>query len=258
MFLISSKFWEIRDTEKRGRGVYVKEDIEPGIVIGDYLGTIIPVEKENEYEEKYGFYGMFYNDKITIFTDKNETGINLINHSCAPNCAFFPYHGHTLFFALRKIFKNEELTVCYLADPPINEETSHNDTCYCETPVCRGTLFISLEVSKKWEEFVAKTDPNAPEMPGDFYSKLKPLDSYPINVPDNFVYDIFGAESKPPLEQNDLELPDSKTIRNLIRLMGRQLYYPSININVYGFMNGLLVAKTKESKPEHVEFSSSN
>jgi hypothetical protein len=211
MFLISSKFWEVRDSEKKGRGIYVKEDIEPGTVIGDYLGVLIPVEKEKEYEEKWGFYSMFYNDNVTIFTDNNEIGVNLINHSCAPNCAFFSYHGHALFFALRRIFKDEELTVCYLLDPPVNEETNHDDTCYCGTPVCRGTMYISLEISKKWEDFVAKIDPDIPEMPGEFYSKLKPLDSYPTNIQDYPVYDIFGTESKPPLEEEDHNSPILKS-----------------------------------------------
>ena len=245
MFLISSKFWEVRDSEKKGRGIYVKEDIEPGTVIGDYIGILISVEKEDEYEKKEVLYAMFYNDKISIFAGKNEIGINLINHSCAPNCAFFSYRGHTLFFALRKIFKDEELTVCYLSDPPVNEETNHNDTCYCGTPVCRGTMYISLEISKKWENFVAEIDPDVPEMPGKFYSKLKPLDAYPTNIQDHPIYDIFGAESKPSLEQGGHKLPDSETIRNLIRTTGKQLYYSAINIEVYGLMNSMLIAKIK-------------
>jgi len=245
MFLISSKFWEVRDSGKKGRGIYVKENIEPGTIIGDYIGTIIPTEKEDEYEEKWGFYSMFYNDKVTIFPDKNEIGIHLFNHSCAPNCAFFSYHGHILFFALRRIFKDEELTVCYLLDPQVNEETNQDDTCYCGTPVCRGTMYISLEISKKWEDFVAEIDPDIPEMPGEFYSKLKPLDSYPINIKDYPVYDIFGVESKPPLEEVDHKLPDSGIIRNLIRSTGRQIYYPAINITIYGFMNSMLITKIK-------------
>ena len=106
-------------------------------------------------------------------------------------------------------------------------------------------MYISLEISKKWEDFVAEIDPNIPEMPGEFYSKLKPLDSYPANIQDYPVYDIFGAESKPPLEQGDHKLPDSRTIRNLIRTTGRQLYYSAICIEIYGFMNGMLVAKIK-------------
>jgi hypothetical protein len=47
------------------------------------------------------------------------------------------------------------------------------------------------------------------------------------------------------LEEEDHKLPDSEIIRNLIRSTGRQLYYPAINITIYGFMNGMLITKIK-------------
>src|SRR5579871_5079449 len=117
MFLLSPDYWEIKKTKNKGKGVFAKKNIIAGTIIGDYLGKIIRKDDEEKYEDKYGFYAMYYHGRATIFPEVKQPGIHLINHSCMPNCYMYTYQGHTLYFALRRIFAGEELTVSYLVSP---------------------------------------------------------------------------------------------------------------------------------------------
>ena len=40
MFLIPNSWYAIKTIKKKGRGVFATRTIDPGTVIGDYLGTI--------------------------------------------------------------------------------------------------------------------------------------------------------------------------------------------------------------------------
>jgi hypothetical protein len=237
MFLLSNEYWELRNTSKKGRGIFLKKDIAPGTIIGDYLGTLV---YDNDFDEmKYGLYDLYFNETVSVVADPNEIGIQLINHSCSANCGMFPYKDHTLFFACRKIFKGEELTIQYLISPPEKNHVCQH-ACYCGSIVCHGTMHTSFGVEKKINDFVEKLGEvrSREILPGEH---LQRLDSYPSTVSDDPIYDLFGNLEQEPFICNDASLPDLLTLREQLRETGRVFWYKTINVYIYGIMNGLII-----------------
>jgi uncharacterized protein len=152
MILLPDGSWEIKTTEKKGRGIFAAKDITPGTVIGDYIGRVIKTAEEDT-SQKDGLYLMYYHDYASLYpTDIHASGIHLINHSCAPNCWIFTYKGHTLFFTLRKIFAGEELTASYLLSPDaFCDPCGH--TCRCGSAFCTRTMHLPEKQFKKWNAF---------------------------------------------------------------------------------------------------------
>ena len=62
-------------------------------------------------------------------------GTQYVNHSCQPNSNVKIIYGHILFFALRDIYPDEEITLDYV-------ESYHSDDkrCRCQAQNCRGTI----------------------------------------------------------------------------------------------------------------------
>lgn len=242
MFLIPQNLWEVRKTEDRGRGVYALGEINPGTVIGDYLGRIIPYDDFDEQHD--GLYDMWYSDDLCILPDPSGVGIHLMNHSCAPNCAIYPYRDRMLFFALRRIFPGEEFTVSYLIDPPLDTEPPHRHTCYCKTPVCHGTMDTTWEFSQKWSAYIDELKHDAdnppPHRAGD---TLKHLSRYPDTIDDNPIYDLFGSWSHQPVDFAAQSMPDAQTVRRHIRQNGVGMRIPQLQTVILGVMNGLIVSR---------------
>jgi SET domain-containing protein len=112
MILLPSKYWEIKDTKNKGRGLFAKMDIPKGLIIGDYLGKVI--HPKDAVVDEENFYLMYYHDTAAIVPDLAKDGVHLLNHACIPNSFLYTYKGHTLAFTLKKILKGEELTIPYL------------------------------------------------------------------------------------------------------------------------------------------------
>mgnify|MGYP001559395028 FL=1 len=108
MILLKQTYWKVKTTKHKGDGLFAKKDIQPGVVIGDYLGKVLHNSEIEIPSEKENFYLMYYHDRASIFPDLTKPGAHLFNHSCEPNCALFTYQGHILFFSLRKIFAGEK------------------------------------------------------------------------------------------------------------------------------------------------------
>jgi hypothetical protein len=242
MFLLPHNSYTIKTSQSKGRGVFANTDIQAGTVIGDYLGKIYPddetVEKEN-HEKNKGLYSLWYNDTVTVCADPKDVGIHLINHNCTPNCFMYPYKGHTLYVAVRKIFKGEELTVDYLLDPPLINEIC-DDRCLCESLVCRGTFHTSNERSLKWEKFVKKMQGNYfNEIPGEFGTVLSSLKEYPETV-DNDIFPVFGNHNKSLYIWSEEIFPSKKAIRELIRSHGTTIFCEKMDITILGIMDTIV------------------
>lgn len=249
MFLLPKEYWIVRRTPSKGRGVFAQKDIEPGTVIGDFLG-VLQTEQEVDEQERHSkeHYAMHYYGKAFIMPNPKEIGMHTLNHSCAPNCDTYPYRHHVLIFALRRIFKGEELTINYLLDPPDKETVPCQHACYCATPICRGTWHVSPEVAKASEEFVKLHEGDNPKPPRIVYNKpLPPLEKYPRVLKDDNVYDVFGTLTKPAVAQADRALPSLSIIRQRIRETGRRLHFKKLGLSIYGIMNDLLVAEPKRA-----------
>lgn len=241
MFLIPENYWKVQKTSLKGRGVFAQKDIDPGRVIGDYQGQIVNINKSSLKEKNYLMHS---NDHSAILPPINSVGIHLINHSCAPNCGIYMYQSHALYFALRRIFKGEELTVCYLNGAPDTKDLAYEAVCHCGAPVCRGTTYNSEFLNNKMDEFYKHIEgiyfEKTPGRIGDF---IKSLATYPLEIPDYPVFDIFGSVINTSLLIDEKRMPELKKLRKLIRESGRQLKLLSIGIEVYGIMNGLIISR---------------
>lgn len=236
MILLEDSDWEVRTTKVKGRGLFAKKDISAGVIIGDYLGKVI--KTIDAPADDHGLYLMYYHDQASIYpNDLTEAGIHLINHSCAPNCGLYIYQGHTLFFALRRIFAFEELTANYMLAPdPFCFPCPH--ICRCGSRFCTQTMHLTLEGYKKWSIFhQAQADKTKKERIryGQPLAKLK---SYPIQIPDNPNYDLFGSETKEALVVTLTKLPGHNKLRTQIRETGRILNFINLKTKVFAVKDG--------------------
>lgn len=243
MFLLPESYWEVKQTKEKGRGIFAKKDIEAGVVIGDYLGKMIKPSEEDDYDKDEKFYSMYYSDHATIFPNLKKSGIHLLNHSCTPNTWMYTYKGHTLYFTLRHIFKGEELTIAYLLSPLDKYCKPCKHVCKCKSMICRETMHLSQKKYEKWSKFLEAQEKATKRERIRFGKQLPQLSSYPKSLPDDPIYDLFGAAYKIPQRLSDKKMPSVTTLRNLIREKGLTLQFPRLNMHVYGIMDNLVVSE---------------
>jgi len=188
MFLIDKSYWEIRKTEKKGKGVFAKKTILKGTIVGDYIGKLIHIKDVDLEKEKKNLYLMSYSDEYGIYPDLKKPGVHLINHSCSPNCFIHKYKDRTLVFALKDIERKEELTIHYLLPPKLNcKNCTH--TCYCESKNCTGSMHLSDKKYKIWQSF-QKNQKGKVSKKSFKEAFIKPLAEYPKNIPNNYIVKI--------------------------------------------------------------------
>ena len=192
MFLISKDYWEIKKAPKKGLGVFAKEEIKKGTVIGDYLGKVIKTAQYNLESDKKGLYLMYMTDQACIYPDLKKPGIHLFNHACQPNCWIHAYHGHTLFFALRNIKVDEELTISYLLSPKDDcRICPHN--CHCSSKNCTGTMHLTPAKYKMWQKF--QNSQKKTKIPQPVFGRNLPkLPRYPKTIALNPIYNLITSK----------------------------------------------------------------
>jgi len=153
MFFITKDYYQIKTTDKKGRGVFCTKEIKAKTIIGEYTGEKVEIEKYDLEKDKDGLYLMFLDDKYAIYPDLNKKDLHLINHSCEPNCWILNSGGKVFFFALREIKIGEELTISYLLSPKDKTCNPCTHDCYCGSKKCTGTMHQSNEDFKKWQRF---------------------------------------------------------------------------------------------------------
>jgi SET domain-containing protein len=182
--LISDKYWEIKDAENKGRGLFAKKNILQGVLIGDYVGKVI--RPEDAVVDEENFYLMYYHDRAVISPDLDKPGVHVLNNSCKPNCWFYIYEGHTLAFSMRKIKKGEELTIPYLL-PPINKFCNPcPHVCKCGSRECTGTMHLSKDKYSAWRSLTEKQSMETKKERIKYGENLKILLSYP-KIPISYI-----------------------------------------------------------------------
>jgi hypothetical protein len=241
MFILPETAYEVRGTKKKGRGVFARAVIEGGTVIGDFIGTVAPPDIEDGLAEVV-CYWRSPND--VIVPDMNQIGVHIINHSCVANCAFFPYKGHVLVIALRRIFPEEELSLFYAVEPPEWDTMDYFFRCSCGSELCRGTLYAPADYFERFLQFEKK-------MHGVYfrrriapYGEVVPrLKKYPKNVKDFPMYDLFGSEESPVKTFSDRKLPTVPELRRRIRESGCRLSFRNLGVVVLGMRGKLLLVE---------------
>ena len=237
-------WYTVKKTKEKGRSVFAAHDIEAGTIIGDYLGTIIPLDGSNE--NKNGLYDMAGGLHYDILANPKKNGIHLINHSCANNCNVYPYDGHMFYFALRKIFKREEITVDYGLFAPDDTAIACNlHACSCGSEICTGTMHSTRKDFKLWDAFVKKQSGEwYKKIPGKYGDQLAPFKN--IQMP-------LRTIRRSMIIYRDLKKDRLKNIRTQcfrparapkkIRKTGRQLSFSKLKITVYGIRDGMVLVK---------------
>ena len=241
MLLLPDDAWEMRgrafssrDAEKRNRGIFATRPIGAGTVIADYLGLLIPTEREAEYETGQDVYLMAYDERVSIWPDQTQPGAHVVNHSCEPNAGIVTYRGHSLYVALRRIHAGEELTVSYLLGPIDDECAPCRHACWCRARSCTGTMHLPIDRYAAWRRFDEREAKRTKSDPVEPFQVLRPLDRYPARIPDRGFHAIYGSAGLPPKVLRDDRLPDVATLRRAIRRTGRRLAYPALGLTVLG------------------------
>jgi hypothetical protein len=245
MFLIPNNTYQIKTTKNKGRGVFALKHIPAGTLIGDYIGQVVTDSDAEKLEEKYGqgCYSFEYiGADVSLFpVDIKAPGVHLINHSCGANCSVFDYQGHNLYFAIRHIFPGEELTFDYEFDPQSDGKVSH---CFCDSPFCRGTMYARVEKpSLKKKKPVVKKKEKIDYRVYKVGEVLEPLKKYPSEIKDNKKYNVYANLKVPPLVDKQKKLPPLKELREMMRLTGRRLKFPELNLMVLALVDDHLVVE---------------
>ncbi|XP_072317578.1 histone-lysine N-methyltransferase 2A [Eucyclogobius newberryi] len=129
-----------------GRGLFCKRNIEAGEMVIEYAGIVIRSVLTDKREKYYdgkgiGCYMFRIDDFDVVDATMRGNAARFINHSCEPNCysRVINVEGrkHIVIFALRKIYRGEELTYDYKF--PI-EDASSKLNCNCGARRCRRFL----------------------------------------------------------------------------------------------------------------------
>ncbi|KAK2887520.1 hypothetical protein Q8A67_015748 [Cirrhinus molitorella] len=129
-----------------GRGLFCKRNIEAGEMVIEYAGNVIRAvltdKREKYYDSKgIGCYMFRIDDFDVVDATMHGNAARFINHSCDPNCysRVINVEGqkHIVIFALRKIYRGEELTYDYKF--PI-EDANNKLHCNCGARRCRRFL----------------------------------------------------------------------------------------------------------------------
>ena len=118
---------EVRDS-RLGKAVHATRPIEPGQVILSGWGPEVPVRTRHSFQ-----VGLDTHIEI-------DSPIELINHSCEPNCGVFLRRGveSLEIHALRRIEPGEELTTDYATFEADIENMP--GSCLCGSTACRGAI----------------------------------------------------------------------------------------------------------------------
>ncbi len=239
MFLLPNDAWEVRKTSKMGKGIFAKKAIAPGLVIGDYVGKVMrPGDID---EDKDGLYEMYFSSRASIFPDLKKPGIHLLNHSCMPNCWFYTYKGHTIYFTLRQIFPGEELTISYLLGLKEDCDKDCEHACLCGTKVCSGSMHTPKKQHAAWTKHEAKLTKKTKRVKVKIGEMLPPLGEYPEEIPDAAVYELFGSQKKRPEQLPSTKMPSVEEIRKRIRTSGRFIKLPKLGKTVLGISENKIV-----------------
>lgn len=129
-----------------GRGLFCKRNIDAGEMVIEYSGIVIRSVLTDKREKYYdgkgiGCYMFRIDDFDVVDATMHGNAARFINHSCEPNCYSRVIHvegqKHIVIFALRKIYRGEELTYDYKF--PI-EDANNKLGCNCGAKRCRRFL----------------------------------------------------------------------------------------------------------------------
>jgi SET domain-containing protein len=118
-----------------GRGLFAGTVIRARAKIGEFEGEVISIAEARRRAAGKRVVAIVELEKRAIDASVTRRGFRYINHSCEPNTFTRLTKERAEFYALRRIWAGEELTVDY-------GESHHEGTlrCRCGAKRCRGWI----------------------------------------------------------------------------------------------------------------------
>jgi len=151
---VAERFRYVRDLVKstvavhkssiQGLGLFARRHIDEGEMIVEYAGEVIRATVADIRERRYeaqgiGCYMFRHGEDDVVDATRSGNVARFINHSCEPNCysreVKIGGRRHIIIFALRSIYRGEELTYDYKF--PIEDVKM---PCLCGARRCRKYL----------------------------------------------------------------------------------------------------------------------
>ncbi|MBS0533557.1 MAG: SET domain-containing protein [Proteobacteria bacterium] len=99
---------------RTGLGLFAAADIPSGKLLIEYTGTRIPTRQAREIDKRRANKYLFEIDnRFTIDGSPRTNLARYVNHSCDPNTEAESNRGRLMFRTVRKIAKDEEITLDY-------------------------------------------------------------------------------------------------------------------------------------------------
>ncbi|MGK3743948.1 MAG: hypothetical protein ACI90V_010807, partial [Bacillariaceae sp.] len=148
------KQMEVIQTEKKGKGLRVLEDVAKGDLITEYVGKAVNKLFLNRLFRRYANERKLYIMALTneIYLDAREVGgvARYINHSCDPNCVVERWKVRGLHraavVAKKDIPAGTELSFDYQWERKRGRAPTK---CYCNEKLCRQTLEVSRSMDEE-------------------------------------------------------------------------------------------------------------
>ncbi|HEY3253846.1 MAG TPA: SET domain-containing protein [Polyangiaceae bacterium] len=132
---------EVRQTERKGRGVFAARPIPRGMLVAVCSGQLRRTDELPAHE-----LAMQVGEDLWLCSPGDAID-DCFNHSCDPNIGFIT--GEPALYALRQIEPGEEL--CWDYSTSLSE-TAWTLACLCDSPRCRGTVQSFPELASDDQE----------------------------------------------------------------------------------------------------------
>lgn len=143
---------ELRETREMGIGVFTKQGIPKGTVLGLYSGVVRPYNQLTPAQKRYSNFLFKHPQHGEFYIDASASGTwtRFLNHSCEPNCSFARVLrcGYTRVIYVRTrrdVHAGEQLFVDY------GRDYFEGMACKCRSKVCRSA--VSRGKRKRVDEF---------------------------------------------------------------------------------------------------------
>lgn len=136
---------EVRETEKYGKGVFAKHDLEKFERLAIFGGHILTIEEESLLPKEFQDTGVQIAENFVLSTKERKEDADCFNHSCDPNAGF---EGQIFLVAMKNIKKGEQVVFDYaMVLSSESELTYYSLKCECGSVNCRGMV-----TTEDWEK----------------------------------------------------------------------------------------------------------
>lgn len=123
---------EIKETEKKAKGVFAKKDVHKGDILCIFGGHIVTLEEEKVDS------GIQIHENLVLTSLDHKEPTDYVNHSCNPNAGI---KGQNFLVSIREIKKGEE--ICFDYAMCLFSKTKNPDyvfDCMCGHKNCRKSI----------------------------------------------------------------------------------------------------------------------